>query len=146
MLFDEGKKITRCETGQCGFGEMRIGGEEIFGRGVDVGEIAAAASGDENFLADTVSMFDHRNTPAALACFDRAEEAGSASTKNQNVEGTGQKGLSGILADAIRYDGEFKPEVFDGKEKPDKVLNVSRRMWEERDSGNVRTSGQFAWE
>lgn len=46
VLFDEGEEIGRSEAGQSGFGEARIGRMEIFGSGVEIGEIAAASAGD----------------------------------------------------------------------------------------------------
>ena len=58
MLFDESDEIRGSEAGESGFGEMRIGGEEIFRRGVDVGEVAAATAGDEDFFADAVGVLE----------------------------------------------------------------------------------------
>jgi hypothetical protein len=58
MLFDETDEIRGGEAGEGGFGEVRIGGKEIFGSGVDVGEVAAAAAGNEDFFADAVGVLE----------------------------------------------------------------------------------------
>ena len=76
MLFEEREEIGGSVTGQNGFGEVGIGGEEVVGSGVQVGEIAAASSGDENFLADAVGMFEDSDAAAAVGGFDGGEEAG----------------------------------------------------------------------
>ena len=76
MLFEQVEEIRGSEAGQGGFGEVRIGGEEVVGSGVQVGEIAAASSGDENFLADAVGMFEDSDAAAAVGGFDGGEEAG----------------------------------------------------------------------
>jgi hypothetical protein len=34
---------------------------------MDVGEIAAAAAGDQNFLADAIGTLEHGNAPSAFA-------------------------------------------------------------------------------
>jgi len=58
MFLNENEKIVGRETGESGFDKVGVCGEEIFGRGVNVGEIAAATAGDKDFFADAVSMFD----------------------------------------------------------------------------------------
>jgi hypothetical protein len=58
MFLDENEKIVGRETGESGFGEVWVSGEEIFWRGVNVGEIATATAGDKDFFADAVGMFD----------------------------------------------------------------------------------------
>jgi hypothetical protein len=65
---------------------MRIGGEKILRLAVDVGEVAAAAARDENFLSQPVGVFEQCNAAAALARFDSAHEAGGASAEDQCVE------------------------------------------------------------
>ena len=51
---------------------MRIGGEEVFYAAVEIGEVAAATAGDQNFLPQAVGMFEHRDAAAAFASFDGA--------------------------------------------------------------------------
>jgi hypothetical protein len=100
VLFDQRNEISGSEARQCGFSEVGIRGEKIFWCGVNVGEIAAAAAGDEYFLAGAVRKFDDSHAAAAFGRFDGAEEAGRASAEDENVEGTGQRGLT------IESDGE----------------------------------------
>ncbi len=68
---------------------MRIRREEILGLAVKVGEIAAAAAGDENLLAQAVGVFEDGDTASALAGFDGAHQAGRAAAENQCVEDMG---------------------------------------------------------
>jgi hypothetical protein len=82
MFVDESEKVVGPETGESGFSEVGIGGEEVFGRGVNVREITAAAAGDEDFLADVVCMLEDGNAAATLACLDSAEEASGAGAEN----------------------------------------------------------------
>ena len=39
---DQVDELGRCEAAQCGLGEVRVGREEVIGRGTGVREIAAA--------------------------------------------------------------------------------------------------------
>ncbi len=91
MLFDEGDEIRGGVAGQGGFGEVGIGGEEILRLAMDVGEVAAASAGDEDFLADAVGVFEDGDATAALGGFDGAEQAGGAGADYQNVELMRQK-------------------------------------------------------
>jgi len=62
-----------------------IGGKEILRDSVQVGEIAAAAAGDQDFLADSICAFEHQNTPVALASFNGTHQAGRAGSENDDV-------------------------------------------------------------
>ncbi len=79
MFFDEGEKIGGREAGKRGFGEVGIGRNEVIRFGVNVGEIAAAAAGNEDFLADTVGVLKDSDAPAPVPCLDGAKEACGAS-------------------------------------------------------------------
>jgi len=70
VLFDEGDEIGGSVAGQCGFGEVRVGGEKVFRLAVKVGEVAASAAGDQNFISQAVGMFEHGDAASALAGFD----------------------------------------------------------------------------
>ena len=86
MLFDQRDEIGGSVAGQRRLGEMGIGGEEIFGLAVEVGEVAASAAGDEDFLAEAVGVFEDGDAASALAGFDGAHEAGGSATEDQCVE------------------------------------------------------------
>jgi len=94
MLLDQGDEIGGSVAGQGGFGEVRIVGVEIFGGGVEVGEVAAASPGDEDLFADAVGVFDDGDAASTFAGFEGAKKAGGASAKDQDVEGMGQSGLA----------------------------------------------------
>ena len=90
VLFNERDEVRGSEAGEGGFGEVRIGGDEIFRAAMDVCEIAAAASGDKDFLADLAGAFEDGNATAAPAGFDGAEESGGTCTEDQGVKGFSQ--------------------------------------------------------
>jgi len=85
MPLDECDEIARCVAGERGAGEVRIGGEETVRGAVDVGEIAAAAAGDEDLLADAIGMIEDQDAAATLACSDGGHEAGCAGSKDEDV-------------------------------------------------------------
>jgi len=86
MFLDEGEKVHGGVAGEGRFGEVGIRGEEILRLAMNVCEIAAAAAGDEDFLADAVGVLEDGDAAAALARFDGAQQAGSAAADYQNVE------------------------------------------------------------
>ncbi len=100
MFFDEAHEVGGSVAGERRFGEMRIGGKEILRAAVQVGEIAAAAAGDQDFLADSIGAFEHQNTPAALAGFNGTHQAGRAGSENDDVVFPIHAGMS--LAGAAR--------------------------------------------
>jgi predicted HD phosphohydrolase len=56
---------------------------------VEVGEVAASATGDQNFLAQPVGVLEHRDAASTLAGFDGAHQAGCATAENHCIEGVG---------------------------------------------------------
>jgi len=48
---------------------------------VKIGEIAAAAAGDENLLANAIGVLDDENSLAALTGFDGAHQASRARSR-----------------------------------------------------------------
>ncbi len=91
MLFDERDEIRRRVACQRGFGEVFVPGDEIFGLAIDICEIAAASAGDQDFLADAIGMFEHRDTAPAFACLNRAQESRGAAAENQGVKFVNQE-------------------------------------------------------
>ena len=86
VFFDQGDEIGGRVTRQRGFGEVRVGRKKVFRLAMKVGEIAAAAAGDEDFLADTVSVFEDSDATAAFSGFDGAQQSRRAATKNKHIE------------------------------------------------------------
>lgn len=86
MLFDEGDEIGRGVAGERGFREVRVGAEEILGAAMEVRKVAAAAPGNENFLADAVGTFEDGDAAPALAGFERAEKSRGAGAEDENIK------------------------------------------------------------
>ena len=86
VLLDEGDDVGRGEGGEGGLGEVRILGEEVFGAGVEVGEVAAASAGDENFFAGFFGVVDEEGAAATAAGFDGAHKACGSGTEDGYVD------------------------------------------------------------
>jgi hypothetical protein len=56
MTIDHGDEIRRGETGKRRLAEMRIGGEKMLRAGIDIGEVAATATGNADLLARRAGM------------------------------------------------------------------------------------------
>ena len=65
---------------------MRVSGNKIFGRTVNIGEVAAATAGDQDFFADAIGVFKNSDAATAFACFDGAHQASGTRAENQSVE------------------------------------------------------------
>ena len=78
---DQGDEIGWCVTRQCGFGKMRVGGKEVFRLAIEVGEIAAAAAGDEDLLADAVRVFEDSDASATFSGFAGAQQSRRAAPR-----------------------------------------------------------------
>ncbi len=53
---------------------------------MNIGEVAAPATRDQNFLAGTARVIEHGDAAPALAGFDGAHQARCSSAENQCVE------------------------------------------------------------
>ena len=87
MLLDQGDEVRRRKFRERRLREVRISGGEIVRLTVEVREVAAAAAGDENLLADTISALQNRDAATALASLQRAHQSGGASAENQGIIG-----------------------------------------------------------
>jgi hypothetical protein len=90
MLFHQRDEVRRRVAGERGFCEVLICAEEILRAAVDVREIAAAAAGDEDFLANTIGTLEDGDAAAAFAGFGGAQESCGTSAENQGVKLVGQ--------------------------------------------------------
>src|ERR1700733_14045835 len=86
MFLDQRNKILRCETRQCRLAEMWILGNELGWRSIYVGEIAAAAAGNENFAAYLLRMIEQSHTPASLCGLSGAHHAGASGSHDNHVK------------------------------------------------------------
>src|SRR6185369_16943843 len=85
-----------------GLGEMRIGREEAVGRGVDIGEVAAAAAGDQDLLSRPLRMVDQQHPPSALPRDRRAHQPRPARAEHDRVEGPGLNARHALAHDSRR--------------------------------------------
>ena len=86
MLFDQRDEIRRSVAGQRRLREVRIRGDEILGRAMDVRKIASSAAGDQNLLSRTLRPFEYGNAAAPFARLHRAHQPGGARPQNQSVK------------------------------------------------------------
>ena len=85
MLLYERDKIGGRVAGQGRLTEVRVGGNEVVGGRVQVGEIATAATGDRDLLADPFGMFEYDYLAAAFAGLDRTEETGCPAADDNHI-------------------------------------------------------------
>ena len=65
---------------------MRVAGEKILGLTMQVGEVAASATGDKDLLAYPFGMIDDSHLAAAFAGLDSAHEPCSSGPQDDHVE------------------------------------------------------------
>src|ERR1700742_3902408 len=75
MLLNEGEEILWRVTSERRLGKVRIARQEVFRAAVDIGEIAAAAAGDENFLSRPLGKIEDGDAPSSFACFNGAHQS-----------------------------------------------------------------------
>jgi hypothetical protein len=71
-------------------------GEEVLGAAVEVGEVGAAAAGDEDLFADALGVVEQKDAAAATAGGGGTHKAGSAGSEDEDIEVRG--GAVGHLA------------------------------------------------
>ena len=77
VFFNQRDEVCGGVACECGLGEVRVGGEEVFWAAVDVSEVAAATSGDEDFFAGLVCVVEQEDAATAATCFDGTHHAGA---------------------------------------------------------------------
>ncbi len=85
VAFDQGDEVGGLVACERGAGEVRVGGEKAIGGCVYVGEVAAAAAGDDDFRADLARVLDHQHALTARAGGERAEEPRRAAADDDGV-------------------------------------------------------------
>ena len=95
VLFDERDHVRGGETGECGAGEVRVRGEEVLRRAAEIGEVGAAAAGDEDFAPGTVGVVKQKDASTAAAGLHRAHHAGRAGTEDQDIGAQGDRADGG---------------------------------------------------
>ena len=87
MVFDHGNKIPLGKTAECRFAEMWIMGNIIISTDIVIGEIAAPATGHQDFLASLVGVIDHQHIAATFTRFAGTHQASCTGTDNQYING-----------------------------------------------------------
>jgi len=65
--------------------EVRVGRQEVRGRGAGVGEVAAAAARHQDLLATAVGVLDHVHAAPAPSGGERAHQPGGAAADHDHV-------------------------------------------------------------
>jgi len=84
--FDQRQEIARSIAAERRLGEVRIGRNIAIGRGLNVGEIAPPATGNQDLAPRFVGMVDQQHPPPALARRERTEQPRRARTQNDDIE------------------------------------------------------------
>ena len=88
VALDKFEEVLRLIESQGRFGEVRIRGDEVFRSAMNIGEVAAAATRDEDLAAGLGIVFEEEDAPFALTGGGCAHETGGASAKDDDVEFT----------------------------------------------------------
>ena len=64
---------------------MWVAGDEVFRCAMNIGEVAASAAGDEDFLSWLFRALEYSDTASALAGFDSTHQSGSSCSQDQDV-------------------------------------------------------------
>ena len=83
-----------------GSAEVWVVGEIIFRAGMEIGEIATPAAGDENFFSDTMVVLEHKHGPIPQTSRSRTHQARATCANDDDVEGL--NGLIRRLVHAVR--------------------------------------------
>ena len=86
MPLDEPDKIRGGVARQRGFSEVWIGRKKIVRLRVQVGEVAAASAGDEDFYAGPLGTLNHRDAASTAAGFNRRHQAGCTAAEYEYIE------------------------------------------------------------
>ncbi len=85
VFFDQGDEVMRGVTGERGLGEVGVGGEEVFGRGVEIGEIASTSAGDKDLFSGAVGEVEDEDAAVTASGFDCGHEAGGTGAKDEYI-------------------------------------------------------------
>ena len=100
MLLHELDEFAGGITLEGGSAEVWVIGEIIFWAGMEDGEIAALAAGDENFFPDTMVVLEHKHGAIPQTGRSRTHQARATGANDDDVEGL--NGLIRRLVHAVR--------------------------------------------
>ena len=96
VAVDQRDEVARRVARERRAAEVRVRGEVVRRAGADVGEVAAAAAGDADLLADRVVVLDQQHAASALPGRRRAHHAGGAGADDDDVEVSDHRRLSAL--------------------------------------------------
>ncbi len=85
MALDLAQEVLGAEARQRRGAEVRVGREVVLRAGVQVGEVAAAAAGDQDLAAQALGVVEHRDPPAPPTGGDGAPQPGRPTANDQRV-------------------------------------------------------------
>lgn len=85
VLGDQGDEIPLGEARQRRLAEVRVVRQKVAGLAVQVGEVAAPATGHQDFLAGLVGMVEQQHAAPAGSRGHRAHQPGGAGTDDDNL-------------------------------------------------------------
>ena len=85
VTFHQLNKVPGAVALERRFAEMRIGGDEVFRGGIQVGEIAATAAGHEDFLARLVGVIQHQHPMALIGSRGGTHQSGRTGADHHNI-------------------------------------------------------------
>ena len=85
MPADQPDEVVRCVPSQSRFVKVWIAGDEVFVRGMDIGEVASSAARDPDFLADRLVPLEEGNGSPPLSRLDSAHQAGRSRSDDGDV-------------------------------------------------------------
>ena len=85
MAFHQIEEVARGISAERGFREVRVLRQVPIRRGVDIGEIAPPAAGNQDLLARLSGTFQHHHPFAELACAPCGHQARRAAAQNDRI-------------------------------------------------------------
>jgi hypothetical protein len=85
VLLDQRDDVRWREGRERRAAEVRVAGEVVFRRGVEVGEVAASAARDQDLASDAVVALNDQDAASALPRLDGAEQPRGAPADDDDV-------------------------------------------------------------
>ena len=85
VALDQSEEVPLGVAAEGGLGEVRVVGQKALGRGAHVGEVAAPAAGDQDFLAGLIGMIEEQDPRARLARRRRRHKTCAARAKDDCI-------------------------------------------------------------
>ncbi len=95
VILYQGYKVRRCVSTQRGNTKIRVRRDKSSGVAMKIGEITAAATGHEYFLANPVRALQDQNAPPAIASRNGAHKSGRAAAKNDDIVSVHGRNIAG---------------------------------------------------